>query len=226
MSLFSFGKTFFHKHPKLLGAGAALYSRLTGSKIKVAKGNTIEKKGAFLKHCRIRVSGTGNRIIFADRVLCEDCKISLSGTNNTVIIGEQVCLSRVHIVTEDNNNTVKIGADSRLFGPIQIACIEGTSVEIGEDCLFSSEIHIRTGDSHSVLDLAGNRTNYAKDIRVGNHVWIGYRCVLTKGAGIPENSIVSLGAIVTKTFDTPNVVLAGVPAKVVKENVNWCKQRL
>lgn len=226
MSLFSFGKTFFNKHPKLLNMGASLYTRFTRSKIKVAKGNTIERKGAFLKRCGIRVTGTGNKIIFGDKVLCENCKISLSGTNNTVVIGDQVCLSRVHIVTEDSNNTVEIGAESRLFGPIQIACIEGTAVKIGEDCLFSSEIHIRTGDSHSVLDLSGNRTNQSKDILVGNHVWIGYRCVLTKGAEIPCNSIVSLGAIVTKAFDTPNVVLAGVPAKVVKQNANWCKQRI
>ena len=32
---------------------------------------------------------------------------------------------------------------------------------------------------------------------------------------------VGWGSIVTKRFDEPNVILAGIPAKVVKRGVNW-----
>lgn len=226
MSLFSLGKSLLNKYPSFLHAAASAYSVLSCNRIKVSSGNTLDKKGTFLKHCKIKVSGTGNRVILGRKAVLNNVKIILTGTNNTVIIGDEVFLSGVDIVTEDSNNTVKIGKQTRMFGPVHIACIEGTCVEVGEDCLFSSEIHIRTGDSHSVLDLSGNRTNFSKDIRVADHVWLGHRCTLTKGAAIPRDSIVSLGAIVTKAFDTPNVVLGGVPAKVLKENVNWNKQRI
>ena len=73
---------------------------------------------------------------------------------------------------------------------------------------------------------SGFRINRAADVEIGNHVWIGYRVLINKGSVIPDDTVVGTGAIVTKSFDEPNTVLAGVPAKVVKRNVNWCKERL
>ena len=94
------------------------------------------------------------------------------------------------------------------------------------DLGISSEIVIRTGDSHSVLNESGERINPAKDVVIGNHVWIGHRVLITKGVSIPENSIVGTGAILTKAIDKCGVVIAGVPAKIVKENINWNSKRL
>jgi acetyltransferase-like isoleucine patch superfamily enzyme len=74
--------------------------------------------------------------------------------------------------------------------------------------------------------MSGNRINQAADVEVGNHVWIGYRVLINKGVVIPENTIIGTGAVVTKSFTEENTVIAGVPAKVVKRNVNWCKERL
>lgn len=85
---------------------------------------------------------------------------------------------------------------------------------------------LRTGDSHSVLDLMGNRTNHAKDIVIGDHVWIGYRVCINKGVRIPSNCIVGTGAVVTKKFDTENVIIAGVPAIIIKQNVTWSSERI
>lgn len=85
---------------------------------------------------------------------------------------------------------------------------------------------MRTGDSHSIVDMSGERINHAEDVVIGDHVWIGYRVLINKGAVIPENTIIGTGAVVTKSFEEPNTVLAGVPAKVVKKDVNWRKERL
>ena len=30
-----------------------------------------------------------------------------------------------------------------------------------------------------------------------------------------------LGSIVTKVFNEPNIILAGIPAKIVKRGINW-----
>jgi acetyltransferase-like isoleucine patch superfamily enzyme len=106
-----------------------------------------------------------------------------------------------------------------------LAAIEGTNIIIGEDCLFSSGIVFRTGDSHSVTDLSGNRTNPSKDITIGNHVWIGHRVFVNKGVEIGENNILGTAAVVTKSITEKNCVIAGVPAKVVKTDVNWKSER-
>lgn len=97
---------------------------------------------------------------------------------------------------------------------------------VGNDCLFSSEIVIRTGDSHSILNETGTRINPAKDVVIGNHVWVGHRALITKGVSIPENCVVGTGAVVTKPIDKSGTVIAGVPAKIIKENINWCGERL
>ena len=45
-----------------------------------------------------------------------------------------------------------------------------------------------------------------------------------KCAIIPNDCVVGTGAVVTKKFDKSNCVIAGVPAKVVKENISWSKE--
>lgn len=41
-----------------------------------------------------------------------------------------------------------------------------------------------------------------------------------------KNSIVGCGAIVTKCFNESNVVLGGIPAKIIKRNTTWDRRAL
>ncbi len=93
---------------------------------------------------------------------------------------------------------------------------------IGNNCLFSTNIYIRTSDSHTVYDLNTKKPiNKPKDVVIGNSVWLCYNTTILKGVKIADGSIVATGAVVSKTFSQNNVVLAGVPAKIIKENVAW-----
>lgn len=92
--------------------------------------------------------------------------------------------------------------------------------------MLSSEIHIRTGDSHSILNENGERTNPSKNIKIGDFVWIGHRAILNKGVEIPSNSIVGANAVVFGKFEKENVLLVGHPAKILKENINWKRERI
>ena len=42
-----------------------------------------------------------------------------------------------------------------------------------------------------------------------------------KDVKISRNSVVAYGSLVTKKFEQENVLLAGIPAKIVKENIYW-----
>ena len=108
----------------------------------------------------------------------------------------------------------------------QLAVIEGCSITLGSDCLLSSDIMVRTGDSHSVLDTNGKRINRSKDVVLSDHVWVGNRAILLKGSEIGRDSIVASGGIITKAFHTTNVVLGGNPARIIKENINWDSNRI
>ena len=82
-----------------------------------------------------------------------------------------------------------------------------------------------TGDSHAIYNSSGERINTAKDVFIGEHVWIGYRATLLKGTRIADGSIIGTGSIANKTFMQQNCVIVGNPAKVVKENIIWNKNR-
>lgn len=57
-------------------------------------------------------------------------------------------------------------------------------------------------------------------MKIGNKVWIASGAMILRGVTIGEGAIIAAGAIVSK--DVPaRCMVAGVPAKVVKENVYW-----
>jgi len=55
------------------------------------------------------------------------------------------------------------------------------------------------------------------DITVGKGCWIAWGVTMIGGSSVPDNSIVCTGAVVTKKFTEPGVVLAGIPAKVIRK---------
>ena len=190
------------------------------------KNNRLIIAQAILRSCRITLRGTGNAIEIANGCRLSGLSILITGNNNRIVLGEGITGDSVEICVEDNGNQVLIGKGTKFAGKIHLACTESTQILIGEDCLFSSNIVIRTGDSHSIVDMKGNRINHAKSVEIGNHVWVGHRVLINKGAMIAENSIVGTGAIVTKQFNESNVVVAGIPAKIVKCGVSWDLERM
>ena len=53
-------------------------------------------------------------------------------------------------------------------------------------------------------------------VTIGHDVWIGGRAVITPGVTIGNNVVIAAGAVVT--HDMPdNTLVAGVPAKVIRQ---------
>lgn len=211
---------------KLLRAVLFFYNHLPfNNKIK-KKGNRLQVGISFLKKTKIEFHGTGNTVIIGDGCRLTNCHIIIQGNNNTVRLSDFITAYQAEFYIEDDDNSILCDQHNLFAGKIHLACTEGSKIQIGKDCLFSSEIVIRTGDSHSVLDMEGNRINYAKDVIICDHVWVGYRALINKGVTVQKDSIIGTGAVVTKKFEQPNVCIAGSPAKVVKENVSWDIQRI
>ncbi len=94
-------------------------------------------------------------------------------------------------------------------------------MEIGALCMFSYGITLRNHDSHRIIDPSSGRVlNPPKDVILGRHVWIAQNATILKGCHIGDNSVIGFGSIVTKSCP-PGSVMAGVPAKIVKEDINW-----
>lgn len=228
MSAGGFLKSFMVKHPRWTSVITPAINRLLGgNKFHIkGKGNKLDLSRSLLLRSRISISGNNNAIVVGDKSILYRSTITICGNNNRIEIGEGVSCKFGDFSFEDDNGSIFIGSNTTVSGHTHLACIEGRSIRIGEDCLFSSDIIFRVGDSHSILDMDGKRINPSQDISVGDHVWIGNRTTLTKGAAVSNDSIIGTGAIVTKTFGQPNVIIAGVPANIIKENINWDKNRI
>ena len=193
---------------------------------KNGRGNVIEAPCALLKKVSIRINGSGNRVVIGDFSTLDGATIILNGNNNTVTIGPWCTLNGTELYAEDDGNTISLGEHTKVLGKTHFAAIEGTKITIGQDCLFSSDVHFRTGDSHSVLNMQGRRVNPSEDIVVGDHVWFGTKVTCLKGTQIAPHSIVGACALVSGKFADPHCALAGVPAKVVKQGVDWSIARI
>ena len=188
--------------------------------------NKLIIKG-FTKKNRLNVIGRDNEVyVEGGLTRLSECRITIHGSNNKIIIGRHVVLNGVTLYIEDDNNTISIGDDTWINRNVELAAIEGTAIKIGNDCMFSSNIFIRTGDSHSILNaISGLRINPSRDIELGNHVWVGNGARILKGARIGDNCIISTGAIVTGKEFPANSVLAGIPSKVIKSSISWDRSR-
>lgn len=189
-------------------------------------GISLQRNGARLTNTAIKCAGgENNKVILSPGVSLVDCSIYVCGSNNTISVSENCKLNNVKFWLEDCENEITIGKDTTTSGECEFAVIEGTKINIGEDCMFSSKIRLSTGDSHSIIS-DGRRINPSADISIGNHVWVGTQVNVLKGSKINDNSIVGACALVTSEFNECGVVVAGVPAKIVKNNIDWKRERI
>lgn len=170
--------------------------------------------------------GSDNIVVIGSNCRVEGSKFYIKGSHNRIILGDSVSMMNGDLWIEDNDNVISISNRTCFTSRFHMACMEGTRIMVGEDCLFAADITIRTGDSHSLLDMEGKRINPSKDVVVGNHVWIGHGASLNKGSAIASNCVVANASVVTKEFYQQNVVLGGIPAKIIKNNINWCGDRI
>jgi acetyltransferase-like isoleucine patch superfamily enzyme len=91
------------------------------------------------------------------------------------------------------------------------------SIKIGHGVAIADNVIIRDSDNHSILSHSHMQS---KPIVIGDHIWIGTNAIILKGVTIGDGAIIAAGAVVTK--DVPAKALAaGVPAKVIRENIHW-----
>lgn len=184
-------------------------------------------KGCELSFCDGHaISGVGNNLEFGDESKLSHCVFIIKGNNNVVKVGKRCRLSGVTFWISGDNNEIVLGDDTTVGRETQFATLEGTRITVGKDCMFSHDIKVRTSDSHSIIDLDGKRINYAKDVTIGNHCWIGMQALIMKGASLADNSVLAARSTLNKPFQESNCIFGGAPAKILMTEINWNRKRL
>ena len=88
-------------------------------------------------------------------------------------------------------------------------------IKIGDNVKISKGFTIRDSDNHCI----GNGIVTAP-IVINDNVWIGLNVTILKGVTIGKGAVVAAGAVVTKNVPA-GCLVGGVPAKVIRENVEW-----
>lgn len=171
------------------------------------------------------ILGVGNMIEVKSRIP-KDVNIVVYGNNHKLVVEENVTFKRGVIWFEDHDCVIRIGSGTTIESANLAVAEEGTKLIIGKDCMISSNVHISTTDSHSIIDIeTGRRTNLSQSVVVGDHVWLGNSTSINKGVVVGDNAVVAGHSVVTKSV-APNSIVAGVPAKIVKNNITWDRSRL
>ncbi|UKK47610.1 Coenzyme F420 hydrogenase/dehydrogenase, beta subunit C-terminal domain [Prevotella sp. E9-3] len=114
-----------------------------------------------------------------------------------------------------NGGTLTIGDGAANVG-LTIMC--AGKMTIGNGVRIGRNVSIRDWNGiHVILD--SGYKNQA-DVTIENHVWLCTGCTILNGVTIGEGSVVAANATVTKDVP-PHSLVAGTPAKVVKENIEW-----
>lgn len=89
-------------------------------------------------------------------------------------------------------------------------------IVIGDDVAISHDILIIDCNGHNI----DGKKDVGKPIYIGNHVWIGSKCIILKGVTIGDNAIIAAGTIVKEDVP-PNVVFGGNPGRIIRGSCTW-----
>jgi maltose O-acetyltransferase len=86
----------------------------------------------------------------------------------------------------------------------------GSKVSMGHDVLILTSSHEIGTSEQRALALV------VKPVNIGSGVWLGSRCTILPGVTIGDGAIVAAGSVVHQDVP-PNTLVAGVPARAVKQ---------
>lgn len=183
-------------------------------------------RSAVLKNVRFHFEGKSHAIAIGPDCVLRNVEFSVKGSSHRIVLMDGVRFNRGgSLWIEDTTGEIHIGAGTTFEDTHLAVTGRNRKICVGKDCMFATDIDVRTGDSHAIVNLCGEKQNCEKDVLIGDHVWIAAHCSILKGSTILKESIVGTRSTVTKSFDKCNVVIGGSPARILKEGVSWTRKR-
>jgi acetyltransferase-like isoleucine patch superfamily enzyme len=180
----------------------------------------------YLKNPRMAILGRGVRFFNSPKItfgkflkLGDYVFISALGKEG-ISIGNNVGIgaySQVIVSTSFNNlgQYIKIGNN---VGLGEFAYLGGAGgLEIGDDCIIGQYLSCHP-ENHVARDLnipIRFQGVTRKGIKIGKNCWVGSKVTVLDGVEVGDGCIIAAGAVLTKSFPS-NVVIGGVPAKIIK----------
>ena len=152
--------------------------------------------------------------------------------------GRLSCYGKVKVIK--NNGELHFGRGVKLYPNVKLsvcgAVSKPASLTIGDNVAIGDRTEIHVGSHCSIgantlisWDCCLIDRDYHKmdggaeliePIAIGENVWVGCRTLILKGVTIGDGAVIAAGSVVTK--DVPaRAMVAGNPARIIKEEVTW-----
>lgn len=185
------GRDIFRKYKSILNFGTKCY-KFFPKRIRIMLWNRISnKKGS------IRIA---QRYMLL-KSLCVE-------VGDNVSIHDSVFFFNIENIKFGNNVSVHPMCYFQASGGIEI----GNDVSIAHGVTLMTQNHSYEDTSNPIKD----QPVISKPIVIEDNVWIAAKATILYGRRIGRNSVIAAGAVVTKDVP-PNSVVAGVPARVIRE---------
>ncbi|WP_130734803.1 acyltransferase [Flavobacterium sp. J27] len=191
---------------------------LIGRLIMMIRGILLVRKKIFLgKNCSIK---NKRNIVFGKNVTIEKYTTIDGYASEKLEFGDGSRIGAYSLVTctshlSNYGKGIKIGSNSAIGQFSEFGAAGG--IEIGNDVIMGSYISFHS-ENHNFSDttkLIREQGVTHLGIKLGNNIWVGSKATFLDGTIIGNNSVVASGAVVRGIFPD-NVVIGGVPAKIIK----------
>ncbi|WP_082099454.1 sugar O-acetyltransferase [Demequina maris] len=113
----------------------------------------------------------------------------------------------------DYGENLHVGA--RTFINYNLCALDVATITIGEDCQIGPNVQLLTPTHPIDPQPRRDKLEAAKQIVIGDNVWLGGGVIVCPGVSIGENSVIGAGSVVTKDIPA-NVIAVGNPARVIR----------
>ena len=186
------------------------------------KNNELEiRSNVELKNVAIKLNGNNNKVVIKENSKLKDTDIIVNEKNNQIIISENIRIYKSYFFINGKNSKIFVGKDTTIEGAKLNSQEDNNEISIGENCMFSYNVEVRNTDSHPILDSQNKLINKGQKVIIKDRVWLSEGVTVLKGVVIENDCIIGAKSLVTKSIGKSNSISAGIPAKIIKEDIIW-----
>jgi acetyltransferase-like isoleucine patch superfamily enzyme len=190
--------------------------------IMLFRGFILLRRKIFLgKNCSV-LNKSG--VILGKNVTIEDYSKIDGYAKNKVIIGDNCKIGKYSTISCTSHMSkygkgFKMGNNSSCGQFTEFGSAGG--ITIGDDVIMGSYIsfHSENHNFNDITKLIREQGVTSKGIILGNNIWVGAKVTFLDGTTVGNNCVIAAGAVLNKEYPD-NVIIGGVPAKVLREITN------
>lgn len=196
-----------------------LYITLYKRAIMLIRGLIYLQKRVFLgKNCKLTNKKNiilGKNVTIDENTIIDGFAFQKIIINNNSKIGSYSLLTCTSHLSKYGKG-LKIGKNSSVGRFTEFGAAGG--IEIGDNVIMGSYVsfHSENHNFDDINTLIREQGVTSKGIKIGNNIWVGAKVTFLDGSQVGDNSVVAAGAVVKGIFPS-NVIIGGVPAKILKK---------